>query len=126
MSVPTEPEFDWGVITGQAVERLRAPKVASVPASIVELAQRSYVGVVNEADPEGARLHVLRHQFDSASRAEQFVKLMRKAGDHTSPRTSVSVVVDPDRIGAEAGGDRIVAWRAGERRGKKAASVESY
>jgi hypothetical protein len=120
VTVPTQNDFDWGSLTVHAVERLRAPKTAPVPDAIVKLAQQSYEGIVNPKHPEGERLHVLRHTFESEARASQFAKLMRKAGSFTSPITSVTVVVDPDDLKNEEGG-RTIAWRTGTRRGKAAA-----
>lgn len=103
-------EFTWEGITATTAEKLRKPKVTPVPASIIELAQRSWDGVDGK--------HVLRHHFKEADRpkCEAFCRLMKKAGPHTSPATSVSVVRDPD----ETGDDLLVAWRAGTRRGRKA------
>lgn len=107
-------EFGWDGITGHAVEKLRKPKVAPVPDAIVTQAQRSWDGV----EHDGKTLHVLRHQFKQGeeAKAEAFARLMKKAGAHTTPPTSVSVVVDPD----ETGNKLLVAWRAGARRGRGA------
>jgi hypothetical protein len=116
MTVPTQQGFDWSTITGHAVERLRAPKTTPVPDAIVALAQRSWDGVPNHKNPDGEKLHVLRHSFESEERAVEFAKHMRKAGAFTLPMTSVSVVVDPDGTGDV----RTIAWRAGTRRGKAA------
>lgn len=108
-------EFNWEHVTGSAVERLRAPKITPVPAPIVKLAQQSWDGVKKDGEVR----HVLRHQFKEGeeARAEAFAKLMKKAGPHTVPPTSVSVVVDPD----ENGNTLLVAWKAGARRGRGAA-----
>lgn len=117
VSVPTEAGFDWGSITGQAHTVLRAPKVAPVPPAIIALAQKSYEGVEHPDHEE--KLHVLRHQFESETRAAEFAKLMKKAGEHTTPKTTISVVIDPDyRDGGEKN-PSLVAWRAGVRKGRK-------
>jgi hypothetical protein len=110
-----QQEYDWGEVNGTAVTRLRAPKIVPVPDAIVAQAQRSFDGVPskNEAGEE-VKLHVLRHNFKSDAKAEAFAKLMKHAGDHTTPLTSVSVVVDPDNDGTKT----LVAWRAGNRRGR--------
>lgn len=97
-------EFDWGDVNGQAVERLRAPKVAPVPEPVVRQAQRSW-------DEQTG----LAHTFKTPEMAEAFAKLVRKAGQHTIPRTTVYVVIDPDNDGNTA----RVSWKAGKRRGRK-------
>lgn len=128
-------DYDWGELNGKAVERLRASKIVPVPPALVKQAQRSWDGVDG---PGGTKLHVIRYDFlpnfshvkDEAKRREQatakaaaFAKLMRKAGDHTTPRTSVTVVIDPDHV---KDGDPeqpwIVAWKAGKRRGRSGAA----
>lgn len=108
-------EYDWSGVSAQAVERLRAPKVPDVPAAVVKLAQASYDGVTNAKDPEGEKLHVMRHRFGSDKEAEAFAKHMKNAGLHTTPLTSVSVVTDPDN----SGDNRTVTWKAGARRGRQ-------
>jgi|SRR5215469_3356063 len=109
-------QYNWEGISGSAVEKLRKPKITPVPEHIVKLAQRSYSGV---PDPkhEGKLLHVLRHEFKPGDekRRDEFARLMKKAGPHTKPETSVSVVVDPDN----EGNVNLIAWRAGEKRGRK-------
>lgn len=100
-----DTEFDWGKITGTAIARLRAPKVPPVPEPLVKLAQKSW-------DEET----VLKYHFDSEEKAAAFAKLMRKAGAHTTPVTTVSVSVDPE----ETGDPKIIAWKAGKKRGRTA------
>jgi hypothetical protein len=110
-----DEEFDWSEVNGQAAVRLRAPKIVPVPDAIVAQAQRSWDGVPGKnGDGEDIKLHVLRHRFKSDAKAEAFAKLMKHAGDHTTPLTSVSVVIDPDNDGTKT----LVAWRAGNRRGR--------
>jgi hypothetical protein len=118
VTVPTEAGFDWSSITATAVERLRAPKVKPIPPHIVALAQASYEGVENPAG--GEKLHVLRYQFDTEARASAFAKLMKRAGEHTTPATSVSVVIDPDFQPGSEENPSLVAWRAGVKRGPRA------
>jgi hypothetical protein len=108
-------EFDWEGITGKAVERLRAPAPPPRPPdSIVTLAQRSWDGVGDGEE----KMHVLRHQFKDGEteKRDRFIKLLKAAGAHTVPPTSVSVVTDPERNGNE----HLVAWKAGQRRGRGA------
>jgi hypothetical protein len=125
--VPTDAAFDWSSITGQAVERLRAKKVQPVPAHVISLAQSSYDGRKNPHDPEGELLHVIRHEFSAddagVARAASLGKMLRRAGEFTTPKTSVSVVIDPDYVKdvTPAGSEKpwVIAWRAGERKGRK-------
>lgn len=111
---PAKDVIDWGQVSGQAVKRLRAPKTEPVPDAIIALAQRSWDGVQDENDPEGEKLHVLRHEFSDLTVAKEFSKHMRKAGEHTTPMTSLTVIHDPDKTGNE----KVVAWKAGTRRGR--------
>lgn len=116
--VPTFTDEDWGDITAKPAERLKARPVKPVPPAIVRHAQRSYEGVPHP-DDENKTVHVLTHTFDSEEKAEAFAKHMKNAGDHTTPPTSVSVAVDPDGTGDK----KTVAWRAGKRRGRGAATA---
>lgn len=100
-----KPAYNWEVVTGENVERLRKPKTIPVPDAIVKLAQASW-------DQSTAK----RHRFGSDAEAAEFARLMRKAGDHTVPLTSVSVVIDPD----DAKDLRRVSWQANKRRGRNA------
>lgn len=109
------PEFDWSELTGRTVSRLREPKVVPVPESIKRAAQRSYDGVPHPSDP--AKLnHILEHEFASEEQAAAAAKLLKKAGAHTEPRTSVRVVIDPQNTG----NTRLIRWKAGNRTGAKA------
>jgi len=117
MAETKAPAFDWSDLTGQAVQRLKAKKVVPVDPSIVRQAQRSYDGVTDPANPENL-LHVLSYKFPTAEMAAEFARQMKHAGDHTSPATSVSVVIDP----ANTGDQTVVNWRAGSRRGRNASS----
>jgi hypothetical protein len=117
MSVPTQPGVmdEWGTITAHAVERLRAPKTPPAPPQVfISLAQESYLGRVNPEDPEGERLHVLRYDFATEERAGKAAKHLRDAGLHTMPKTSVTVIVDPDRNGSGS----VLSWKAGTRKGR--------
>lgn len=118
-------EYDWSKVNGQAVERLRAPKVYDVPAQIVKLAQASWDGVplrrdgkpVLDDDGQPVVTHNMRHDFGKGNEAvaEAFATHMRHAGDHTEPLTSVSAVLDPDGDGSVY----VVSWKAGKRRGRQ-------
>lgn len=139
MTVPTQADFDWGSLTVHAVERLRAPKTAPVPDAIVKLAQQSYEGVTDPRNPEGPKLHVLRHTFEDQDRAGKFAGHLRNAGKLTTPQTSTTIVVDPDNLKTAEGraefraatgiemadeelidlGGRTVAWKTGASRARK-------
>jgi hypothetical protein len=114
--------IDWSKITGKNVERLRASKVTPVPAHIVKLAQASFdQGTNMEFDFS----NLIKDAEQAVATAAEFAKHMRNAGNHTTPATSVSVVVGPEDLN-EAGdrvklADHVVRWKAGKRRGKAAA-----
>lgn len=112
-NAPSTEEFDWSGITARPAVRLQKEKIKDVPKSIVKHAQDSYDGVMHQ----GELRHVLVHEFPNEELAAQFAKHMKNAGPHTTPETSISVVIDPDADGNK----RLVSWRAGKRRGRKAA-----
>lgn len=114
-------QFKWEGISGSAVEKLRKPKdPPRPPDAIVALAQRSRDGVDG---PDGAKLHVLRHQFKETegAKAEAFAKLLKAAGKHTTPPSTVRVAADPDR----EGNTLLIAWVAGDPPGRKAKDKEA-
>lgn len=103
-------EYDWSELNGTVVERLRKPKIAPVPDPIIRQAQRSVDG-----DPANLKdTRSLHHVFKSEGERNEFVKQMRKAGAHTRPLSTMTVIVDPDREGIPL----KVGWKAGKRRGK--------
>lgn len=109
----TVPEYNWDEVTGRTTQRLKAPKIPPCPAPIVRQAQLSYDGVKNA---EGELEHIREFEFATEEMAAQFAHLMKSAaGFHTTPPTSVSVVIDPDNTG----NTRLVSWKAGARRGQK-------
>lgn len=108
-------DFNWEGVTGKAVERLRAPAPPPRPPDhLVNLAQQSWDGV----EVDGEKRHVLRYRFTAGqeTKRDAFIKLIKKAGAHTTPPTTVTVATDPDRTGDEL----LVAWKAGQRRGRGA------
>lgn len=108
------PAFNWDEVTGATTQRLRKPKIPACPAGIVAQAQRSYDGVKNAEDGLD---HILTYTFPSEAVASEFAKLMKNAaGFHTTPMTSVTVVVDPE----DTGDTKTVSWKAGARRGAAA------
>lgn len=72
--------------------------IIDVPAPLVALAQKSW-------ESKSLRQATLK----SAEIAAEFARLMRGAGDHTEPQTSMYVKQD----------GKNVKYRAGERRGRK-------
>lgn len=104
--------FDWTGITAKATDRLRAPKIPDVPAPIVEQGQRAYDGVKDEKT--GELLHILSHRFGSDEQAAEFARLVRNAGHHTTPLSTITAVVDP----MNTGDNRLVHWQGGKRRGR--------
>lgn len=120
MAEEAKTSIDWSEVTGRTVERLRAPKIVPVPEAIVRLAQESFNGKPDKNNPERL-LHVLSHEFKTVEIAAEFARLMKKAGAHTTPRSSVSVVINPDPEGkfGQPTTDKDVSWKAGQPRGRK-------
>lgn len=134
-------ETEWGGLEAKFVTSLRETKVEPVPGPIVKLAQRALDGEPHPDDPERI-MHAMELEFETADRAAAFAKHMRNAGLHTTPPSSVTVVVDPESqrvakldangqvVTNESGktvwvpgapvNPRKVAFRVGERRGRKA------
>jgi len=124
--------YDWGNLEAKARVSLREPRTAPVPDAIVRQAQRSYEGVAHPQDPDRL-MHVLTYEFPTEEHAAAFAAHMKNAGAHTTPATSVTVVIDPDRTKTRETRDdgttetvlgppvnpRVVAWRASERRGRR-------
>jgi hypothetical protein len=136
-------ENEWDGLEAQFVTKLREDRVEPVPAPIVRLAQLSLDGTTHPDNPD-VTLHAMQREFESVERAAAFAKHMKNAGPHTNPPSSVTVAVDPNRTkvqarNAETGellfkdngkpdmvpgpsvNPRLVAWRAGARRGRAAA-----
>jgi hypothetical protein len=95
------PSFDWDAIELPDVEILpdKTRQTVDVPAALVALAQASW----------DQRKRMQMSFRGNAVQAGEFARLMRFAGDHTTPITSMSVVQD----------GIVVKYRAGERRGRK-------
>jgi hypothetical protein len=134
---------EWDGLEAQFVTKLREDRVEPVPAPIVRLAQLSLDGTKHPDDAELV-LHAMQREFETPERALAFAKHMKNAGPHTNPPSSVTVAVDPNRPKVQARnsetgellfkdngkpdmvpGDpvnpRLVAWRAGARRGRATA-----
>lgn len=132
---------DWGAYEAGFVEKLRAEKTEPVPEPIIRLAQQSRNGQQHPDNPELVK-HAMHVELDTEAKAQAFAKHMRNAGAHTTPPSSITVIVDPDRKKVQATTDegglrwtddgkplmvagppvnpRKVAFRAGPRRGKTA------
>ena len=131
---------EWDNLNAAFVTTLREQKVEPVPEPIVKLAQRSFDGVTHPDDPN-SKLHAMQMEFETEARAAAFAKHMRNAGPHTKPPSSITVVIDPQRgkvakvedgkevlnesgkpvmVPGPAVNPRLVAWRAGARRGRAA------
>lgn len=133
-------ETTWAGLEATFVTKLRETKTEPVPDEIVKLAQRSLTGI----DQNGTKLHAMQLEFETAERATAFAKHMRNAGPHTDPASSISVVIDPERrkvqdttadgkprfndegkavmVDGPAVNPKLVAFRAGPRRGKAPAN----
>lgn len=133
---------DWDGLEAQFVTTLREQRVEPVPEPIVKLAQKSLDGITHPQNPE-AKLHSMQLTFDTAAKAIAFERHMKNAGLHTTPQSSITVVRDPERgkvqqmqdgqpvvndkgkpvmVPGPAVNPNKVAWRAGARRGRAAAS----
>ncbi len=110
-------ELDFSEVSAVAVKRLKPRKIVPVPASIVALAQKALDGV---PDGDGGTLHTLEFSFKDEERAKLFADLMKHAGDHTSPISSVSVVFPVEDEHGKVQDPTLVRWRAGGRRGRVA------
>jgi hypothetical protein len=92
----TENNNDWGDLEAHFVTQLREVKTEPVPPEIVHLAQQSYNGVPHPKDPEKT-IHALHTTLPTEAKAAAFARHMKNAGAHTTPPSSVTVIVDPDR-----------------------------
>jgi hypothetical protein len=136
-------EQEWGGLEATFTTSLRETKVEPVPGPIVKLAQRSLEGAPHPEYPNDPdkKIHAMQLEFESAEKAEAFAKHMRNAGPHTKPPSSITVVVDPQSVKVEKVNEagnvvrndagkpimvpgapvnpKVVAFRAGVRRGRK-------
>jgi hypothetical protein len=134
---------EWGGLEAAFVTTLREQHAEPVPEQIIRYAQMSYDGRPHPDNP-ALLLHAMQYEFETPERAQAFARHMRNAGAHTRPPSSVTVVVDPQRRKTEAVdadgqpvvkdgkpvmvlgpavNPRLVAWRAGARRGRGNASA---
>jgi hypothetical protein len=96
-------EVDWDALEEIEDIELSTTRIIPVPTKIVVMAQRSY-------DEKAMRQATL----PSEAVAIEFERLMKGAGDHTEPITSIYVKRT----------DTVVKYRAGDRRGRKAGKGE--
>lgn len=102
----------WDAVTPVFTDRLRAPKKPEKPSDgAIAMAQRSYAGETRGDQT----VHIMRHRFKTVEEAASAADELKRAGAYTEPETTVNVVIDPD--GADD--NRLVAWRAGLKRGRK-------
>lgn len=136
--------IDWGDLEAEFVTTLHATKVEPVPEAIVKLAQKSLDGAPSPLDPS-VTVHAMQREFPTVEMAAAFAKHMKNAGKHTTPVSSLTVVIDParekvavlnedgtEKTDPESGrviktwgphvNERLVAWRAGAPRGKRPGS----
>lgn len=108
-------EFNWDELSGKTIERMRKPKTVPVPEAIIRQAQLSV-----DTDPTLTNCHARTFDFGAdTARAEAFVKLMRRAGAHTKPESTIKVTLDPDGEGRQ----NKIEWYARKRPGKRAAAA---
>lgn len=104
----------WDQVTPVFAATLRPPRKPERPSDMaVKLAQQSYEGKLNERTGEVE--HVMRHRFPTVEMAEAAADELKRAQHYTDPVCTVSVKIDPDGDGD----NRLVAWRAGNRPGRK-------
>lgn len=96
-------DFNWDEID-ITDEVVTSHQVIDVPDAIVALAQKSY-------DTQSLRQATLK----TAAQAAEFARLLKGAGDHTTPVTSMYVKQDGNSV----------RYRAGNRRGRKAGDAET-
>lgn len=108
----------WDAITPVMGARLRPPKKPERPSDgAIALAQRSFNGSLsNPEDTASEILHVLTHRFKTVEEADAAEDELKRAGAYTDPESTVTVVRDPE----DTGDKRIVSWRAGQKRGRRA------
>lgn len=133
-------ENEWGGLEATFVTSLQETRVEPVPDPIVKLAQRALDGAPHPTDPDKT-IHAMEITFETEAKAEAFARHMRNAGLHTTPKSSITVKIDPesqkvpklDENGQTVYNDngravmvpgppvnpRKVAWRAGLRRGRQ-------
>lgn len=106
----------WDAVTPTFSDRLRAPKKPERPSDgAIALAQKSYAGEVRGEGDAKETVHVLRHRFKTVEEAEKAADELKRAGYYTTPESTVTVVHDPDNTGDR----RLIAWQAGNKRGRK-------
>lgn len=81
----------------------------------VRMAQKSYDGFKSGPEDDAEVLHVITHRFPTVEAADVAEDELKRAGAYTTPESTVSVLRDPEG----EGDNRIVRWRAGNKRGRK-------
>lgn len=108
----TKSPLDWSGITPVFKARLTPPKRPERPSDMaISLAQASYDG----QDVEGERFHVMSHRFKTEAQAAAAADELKRAGAYTTPESTVTVAIDPEKSGDK----RVLSWRASGKRGRK-------
>ncbi len=112
----TEPAkgIAWDNVIPSFGSTLKPPVKPAKPSDgAIRMAQRSYDGFTHPETEEV--LHVMTHRFPTVEAADVAEDELKRSGAYTTPESTVSVVRDPDG----EGDNRIVRWRAGNKRGRK-------
>ena len=111
-------EFDWGKITGEAVDRLTEPKLPPRPPEhIVKLAQAARTGVqVNGKVSHNQKFDFPKGTSDEV--IEEFVRLLKASGRHVSPEGTITAKRDPGH-GQNGSSPLRVGWTGQDKRGAK-------
>jgi hypothetical protein len=104
----------WDDVVPHFGNVLKPPTKPARPSDgAIRMAQKSYDGFTHPETEEV--LHVITHRFPTVEAADVAEDELKRAGSYTEPNSTVTVVRDPDGTGD----NRIVRWRAGNKRGRK-------
>jgi len=110
------PLNPFEAITPMFRATLRPPKRPPKPSDgAIAMAQKSYNGFATGEGDSAETQHVMVHRFATVEEAELAADELKRAGAYTEPESTVTVIHDPDGSGDR----RVVAWRAGGKRGRK-------
>jgi hypothetical protein len=108
-------QVTWDAVVPTFSNRLREPKRPEKPSDgAIAMAQKSYDGFIPEGSDE--TWHAITHRFPTVEMAADAADELKRAGAYTTPETTVTVLIDPEG----KGDNRVVRWRAGGKRGRKA------
>ena len=115
---PVKPGISWDSVVPHFGDTFKPPVKPDKPSDgAIRMAQKSYDGFTekNEDGTDGETMHVMTHRFPTEAAADVAEDELKRAGAYTTPEATVSVIRDPDGTGD----NRIVRWRAGNKRGRK-------